>query len=99
MHITLDDKSYNDSIDIFPDEIYARFYKDSTLPRTAAVSIGEYEDFSSPILMTAAKSFTSTSALPSLLPIPTQDLLPNRSAAVFTSSTHRTSPPALVCWS
>lgn len=45
MHITLDGKSYDDSINIFPDEIYARFYKDGTLPRTAAVSIGEYEDF------------------------------------------------------
>ncbi len=45
MHITLDGNSYDDSINIFPDEIYARFYKDGTLPRTAAVSIGEYEDF------------------------------------------------------
>jgi len=45
MHITLDGKSYDDSINIFPDQVYERFYKDGTLPRTAAVSIGEYEDF------------------------------------------------------
>ena len=48
MHITLDGKSYDDSINIFPDQIYERFYKDGTLPRTAAISIGEYEDFFRP---------------------------------------------------
>lgn len=45
MHITVDGKSYDDSIDIFPDQLYERFYKDGSLPHTAAVSIGEYEDF------------------------------------------------------
>lgn len=48
LHVTYDNTSYNDGIDIKADEVYERFYKDGTLPHTAAISIGEYEDFFRP---------------------------------------------------
>lgn len=45
LYVNLDDKSYQDGVDIWPDEIYANYRANKTLPKTAAVSIGEYEDF------------------------------------------------------
>lgn len=41
-HITLDGKNYRDGADIFPDDIYEVYYKKGTLPKTAAIGVGEY---------------------------------------------------------
>lgn len=43
--ITLDGKSYRDGVDITPDEIYSFYRKNGKLPKTAAISPGEYKDF------------------------------------------------------
>lgn len=45
MHINLGDKSHDDMIDITPEIIYDNFYKTNQLPKTAAISVGEYIDF------------------------------------------------------
>ena len=50
LHINYADKSYDDGVDIFPDDIFKTFYKTGTLPSTAAVSIGEYVDFFKPFI-------------------------------------------------
>ncbi|MBQ9994429.1 MAG: DegV family protein [Clostridia bacterium] len=50
MHVVYGDKSYDDGADITPDEIYERFYKDGTLPKTAAISVGEYIDYFKPYI-------------------------------------------------
>lgn len=42
LHIILDDKSYDDSVDIFPEELYESFRKTGHLPKTAAVNTEEY---------------------------------------------------------
>lgn len=43
--ITLDGKSYRDGVDITPDEIYAFYRANGKLPKTAAISPGDYKDF------------------------------------------------------
>lgn len=45
LHITLDDKSYEDGVNITPDDLYAFYRETGRLPKTAAVSIPEYMDF------------------------------------------------------
>lgn len=45
LHITLDDKSYEDGVNITPDDLYAFYREKGRLPKTAAVSIPEYMDF------------------------------------------------------
>ena len=40
--ISLGDKKYLDSVDIFPDDLYAAYEKDGTLPKTSAVNPAEY---------------------------------------------------------
>lgn len=45
LYVNLNDKSYLDGVDIWPDDIYANYRETKMLPKTAAVSIGEYEDF------------------------------------------------------
>lgn len=42
LHIILNDKSYDDSVDIFPEELYASFRSTGQLPKTAAVNTEEY---------------------------------------------------------
>ncbi len=42
LHIILDDKSYDDSVDIFPEELYTSFRSTGRLPKTAAVNTEEY---------------------------------------------------------
>ncbi|MBE6754711.1 MAG: DegV family protein [Ruminococcaceae bacterium] len=44
LHVLYGDQSFDDGINMFPDEIYKRFYDSGTLPTTAAISIGEYLD-------------------------------------------------------
>lgn len=43
--INLGDKKYLDSIDIFPDDLYAAYRKDGTLPKTSAVNPAEYVEY------------------------------------------------------
>jgi len=43
--ITLNDKKYMDSVDIFPDDLYEVFRKDGTLPKTSAINPSEYIDY------------------------------------------------------
>lgn len=42
--ITLGDKNYKDNVDIQPKDIYEAYHKDGSLPKTAAISIGEYQE-------------------------------------------------------
>lgn len=44
LHVILDEKTYDDLIDITPDDIYAHFEKTGNLPKTAAVNMQEYID-------------------------------------------------------
>lgn len=44
LHIILQDKSYDDLVNITPDEIYENFEKTGSLPKTAAVNCQEYID-------------------------------------------------------
>lgn len=43
--ITLNDKKYTDSVDIFPDDLYEAFRKDGSLPKTSAINPQEYIDY------------------------------------------------------
>ena len=45
LHITYGDESRNDNVDIFADEVFARFKAEGVLPKTAAISVGEYVDY------------------------------------------------------
>lgn len=44
LHISLGDNMYDDWVTITPQEIYDHFYETKELPRTAAMSVGEYTD-------------------------------------------------------
>lgn len=44
-HIILDEKDYQDNVDITVDEIFAAYYDRKALPRTAAINMGEYVDY------------------------------------------------------
>ncbi len=44
LHVVLGEKTYDDSVNITPDEIYAHFEKTGKLPKTAAVNMQEYID-------------------------------------------------------
>lgn len=48
LHIILQDKSYDDLVNITPDEIYANFEKTGNLPKTSAVNSQEYVDIFKP---------------------------------------------------
>ena len=43
--ITLNDKKYMDSVDVFPDDLYEAFRKDGTLPKTSAINPQEYIEY------------------------------------------------------
>ncbi len=45
LSITLDDRVYRDGVDITPDDIYAQYREKKKLPKTSAVSPGEYKEF------------------------------------------------------
>lgn len=45
LHINLGNNTYDDWETITPEEIYDHFYKTKELPKTAAMSVGEYTDF------------------------------------------------------
>ena len=42
LHIVLEGKSYDDGVDITPDDIYAKYRESHVLPTTAAVNVEEY---------------------------------------------------------
>ena len=44
LHVTLGEKTYDDLVDITPDEIYEYFEKTGKLPKTSAVNMQEYID-------------------------------------------------------
>lgn len=44
-HIILDEKDYQDNVDITVKEIFAAYYSRKALPRTAAINMGEYLDY------------------------------------------------------
>jgi DegV family protein with EDD domain len=44
-HIILDGKQYSDSVDIWPDDIYAAYRQKGILPKTSAINISEYVDY------------------------------------------------------
>lgn len=46
--ITLEDKKYMDSVDIFPDDLYEVFKKTGNLPKTSAINPSEYIDYFKP---------------------------------------------------
>lgn len=48
LHIVIGGKSYEDWVDITPEELYDIFYKTKELPHTTAVSVGEYIEFFKP---------------------------------------------------
>lgn len=45
LHIVIGGKSYEDWVNITPEELYQIFYKTKELPHTTAGSVGEYTDF------------------------------------------------------
>ncbi len=47
-HIILEEKSYQDSVDITPDDLYDAWRQRKALPKTAAINIGEYYDYFKP---------------------------------------------------
>ncbi len=44
-HIHLDGKQYRDGVDIFPDDIFRKYYEKGVLPKTAAINVEEYVDY------------------------------------------------------
>lgn len=44
-HITLEDKQYIDNVDIWADDLYKAYWERKALPKTAAVSMGEYTEW------------------------------------------------------
>lgn len=50
LHIILGETSYDDGVNIHPDEIYANFRATGKLPKTAAVNTQEYIDFFQPYI-------------------------------------------------
>lgn len=50
LHIVINDKSYEDWVNITPEELYDIFYKTKELPHTTAGSVGEYADFFRPFV-------------------------------------------------
>ncbi len=50
LHVVLEEKTYNDGVDITPDEIYAAYRERGVLPKTAAINTAEYLDFFQPFI-------------------------------------------------
>lgn len=45
LHITLGDETFNDGVDVTPDDLYAYHDKTGKLPKTSATNVAEHEDF------------------------------------------------------
>lgn len=50
LHIVIGGKTYEDWVDITPEQLYEIFYATKELPHTTAVSVGEYMDFFRPFV-------------------------------------------------
>ena len=50
LHIILNEKSYDDGVNIKPDDIYANFAKTGKLPKTSAINTQEYIDIFKPYI-------------------------------------------------
>lgn len=50
LHIILNEKSYDDGVNIKPDDIYANFAKTGKLPKTSAINTQEYTDIFKPYI-------------------------------------------------
>ena len=55
MYVNLNDKSYKDGVDIYPDDIFKNYDENGTLPTTSAIPIGDYADFFSEFLNDGAQ--------------------------------------------
>jgi DegV family protein with EDD domain len=49
-HINLEDKEYIDNVDITPDDLYKAYWERKALPKTSAISMGEYIDYFKPMV-------------------------------------------------
>jgi DegV family protein with EDD domain len=49
-HINLEDKEYIDNVDITPDDLYKAYWERKALPKTSAISVGEYIDYFKPMV-------------------------------------------------
>lgn len=47
-HVILDGQQYSDGVDLQPDDIYRVYSEKGILPKTAAISVGEYVEFFKP---------------------------------------------------
>lgn len=43
-YINLRNKEYKDNVDIFPNDLYDAYYEDGSLPKTSAISVGDYTE-------------------------------------------------------
>ncbi|MBQ5562947.1 MAG: DegV family protein, partial [Clostridia bacterium] len=50
LHIVLEDKSYDDGVNIKPDDIYENFARTGKLPKTSAINTQEYIDKFRPLV-------------------------------------------------
>ena len=50
LHVVLEDESYDDGVNLTPDEIYHIYEEKKVLPKTAAVNAAEFIDFFTPYL-------------------------------------------------
>lgn len=50
LHVVLEDKSYDDGVDLVPDDIYRAYGEKKVLPKTAAVNAAEFVDFFTPYI-------------------------------------------------
>ncbi len=48
MHVVLDGETYDDGVNLTPDDIYRVYEEKKVLPKTSAVNIAEYSDFFTP---------------------------------------------------
>ena len=50
LHVMYDETYLDDGVDIFPDQIFDKFYQTGKLPKTAARNVGEYEECFAPFV-------------------------------------------------
>lgn len=50
LHIVLEEKNYDDGVNLTPDDIYRTYHEKKVLPKTAAVNAVEFTDFFTPYL-------------------------------------------------
>ena len=50
LHIVLGDRTYQDGVDLVPDQIYQIYCEKKILPKTAAINVEEYTEFARPFI-------------------------------------------------